>query len=133
MPWFWDEGYSKEAPEDWEPLPKWREYGDTYRLTRDQIYWAYVKNRGMAQATGEPDDEPCWKFKQEYPANAEEAFQTAGNSFIPSMHVAMARKRSVTPSGAMIIGVDPARGGGDKTGVMDRLGRKLGHNILFRS
>lgn len=129
MPWYWDEGYTKDVSEDWEPPKKWAEYARTYRLTREQLYWAYTKSRGMAQATSEPDDEPCWKFKQEYPANADEAFQTAGNSFIPSNHVAMARARSVTPSGALIIGVDPARGGGDKTGVIDRLGRKLGHNV----
>lgn len=129
MPWYWDEGYTREAPEGWEPGSKWLQYEEIYRLTRDQLYWAFTKNRGMAQATSEPDDEPCWKFKQEYPANADEAFQTAGNSFIPSNAVAMARQRSVIPAGAMIIGVDPARGGADKTGVMDRIGRKSGHNI----
>lgn len=129
MPWYWDDGYTREAPEDWEPGQKWADYRTAYRLTREQLYWAYTKNRGMAQATSEPEDEPCWKFKQEYPANADEAFQTAGNSFIPSPHVAMARARSVIPSGVMIVGVDPARGGGDKTGVIDRMGRKMGHNI----
>ena len=129
MPWYWDEGYTKEVPEGWEPGGKWRQYGETYRLTPEQLYWAFTKNRGMAQATSEPEDEPCWKFKQEYPANADEAFQTAGNSFIPSNVVAMARSRKVIPAGALIIGVDPARGGGDKTGVIDRVGRKLGHNI----
>lgn len=129
MPWYWDEGYTREAPGDWVAPPKWRQYGEIYHLSREQLYWAYTKSRGMAQATSEPDDEPCWKFKQEYPANSDEAFQTAGNSFIPSMNVAMARSRQVIPSGAMIIGVDPARGGTDKTGVIDRIGRKLGHNI----
>lgn len=129
MPWYWDDGYAREVPVGWLPGARWAEYGATYRLTDEQLYWAFIKNRDMATATGQPDDEPCWKFKQEYPANADEAFQTAGNSFIPSNHVAMARVRNVVPSGALIIGVDPARGGGDKTGVIDRLGRKLGHNI----
>lgn len=129
MPWFWDEGYKSEAPEGWEPPQKWLDYEQVYRLTREQLFWAYNKNRGMATATGQSADEPCWKFKQEYPANADEAFQTAGNSFIPSDQVAMARVRKVIPQGALIIGVDPARGGGDKTGVIDRCGRKLGHNV----
>ncbi len=129
MPWFWDEGYTRPAPDDWQAPGQWAEYGQTYNLTREQLYWAFIKSRGMAQATGESEAEPCWKFKQEYPANADEAFQTAGNSFIPSDHVAKARKRQVIPQGAIIIGVDPARGGGDKTGVIDRIGRKLGHNI----
>lgn len=129
MPWYWDDGYTKPAPDDWEPLKKWLEYETVNRLTRDQLYWAFIKNRDMATATGQSEDEPCWKFKQEYPANADEAFQTAGNSFIPSNSVAMARVREVIPAGAMIIGVDPARGGGDKTGVIDRTGRKLGGQI----
>lgn len=129
MPWYWDEGYTKEAPDDWEPSRKWSDYREANKLTREQLYWAFTKNRDMATATGQPDDEPCWKFKQEYPSNADEAFQTAGNSFIPSPHIAMARGRSVVPVGALIIGVDPARGGGDKTGVIDRIGRKLGHHV----
>lgn len=129
MPWYWEPDYRAEVPDGWIAPPKWEEYGRLYGLDPEQVFWAFSKNRGMAQATSEPDDEPCWKFKQEYPANADEAFQTAGNSFIPSSSVAMARKRSVVPIGAMIIGVDPARGGGDKTGVIDRIGRKIGHNI----
>lgn len=129
MPWYWDEGYRRPAPDDWMPGKKWLEYAAVNQLDRAQLYWAFVKNRDMATATGQSEDEPCWKFKQEYPSNADEAFQTAGNSFIPSNHVAMARTRQVIPQGAIIIGVDPARGGGDKTGVIDRIGRKLGHNL----
>jgi hypothetical protein len=129
MPWYWDDGYLAPVPDDWEPSNKWAQYGETYKLTPGQLFWAWRKNHGMATATSQPTDEPCWKFKQEYPANADEAFQTAGNSFIDSNLVAMARSRSVIPQGAMIIGVDPARGGGDKTGVIDRIGRKMGHNI----
>jgi len=129
MPWFWDDGYTTPCHDDWQEPGKWSDYQTANRLTRDQLYWAYLKNRDMATATGQADDEPCWKFKQEYPSNADEAFQTAGNSFIPSANIAMARVRKVIPQGAIIIGVDPARGGGDKTGVIDRIGRKLGHNV----
>lgn len=126
MPWHWDEGYVQEPPEGWIPPKQWIEYGAMYDLSAAQVYWAYIKNRDMATATGMPDDEPCWKFKQEYPANSEEAFQTAGNSFIPSLMVAKARKGNVIGSGPLIIGVDPARGGGDKTGVVCRVGRRAG-------
>lgn len=129
MPWYWDAGYTAPAPDEWTEPGKWGDYRLVHKLTLDQLYWAYNKNRGMAVATGESIDEPCWKFKQEYPGSASEAFQTAGNSFIPSENVAMARVRKVIPQGALIVGVDPARGGGDKTGVIDRMGRKLGHNI----
>lgn len=129
MPWFWDNGYQLACPDDWTPPKAWGEYAELNSLTWEQLYWAFVKNRDMAAATGQSEDEPCWKFKQEYPSNAEEAFQTAGNSFIPSDKVAAARKGSVLPQGPLIIGVDPARGGGDKTGVIDRRGRVMGSLI----
>ena len=126
MPWFWDAGYASPAPDDWTPGSKWIEYGTTYALTMDQLWWAFRKNQDMATATGQSEDEPCWKFRQEYPANADEAFQTAGNSFIPTDKVAQARKAKVLPQGPLIFGIDPARGGGDKTGVVSRQGRSIG-------
>jgi hypothetical protein len=131
LPWHWDEGYFEEPPAEWEPPAKWREYGKSHRLAYGQVYWAYKKNRGMALLTGQDPNEPCWKFKQEYPASASEAFQTAGNSFIPSAKIAAARVNRVIPQGPLIIGVDPARGG-DKTGVVDRRGRTIGSVICER-
>lgn len=129
MPWFWDAGYVAKVPEGFTASREWQEYKEQHRLTNEQLFWAVQKNHKMAVATGENPDAPCWKFKQEYPSTATEAFQTAGNSFIPSNQVMKARNNTVVPSGALIIGVDPARGGGDKTGIIDRMGRKLGHNI----
>lgn len=129
MPWFWGDDYRSPAPETWTPGSKWLDYGVRYQLDMDQLYWAFRKNQDMATATGQSEDEPCWKYKQEYPANADEAFQTAGNSFIPSDKVAAARKASVIGQGPFIIGVDPARGGGDKTGVVDRRGRRIGERL----
>jgi len=126
MPWFWDDGYQRECPADFIFSSKWREYQELYRLHDDQLYWAWQRNQKMAAATGQSTDEPCWKFKQEYPSNAEEAFQTAGNSFVPSDKVAKARKAKVVPQGGLILGVDPARGGGDKTAIVDRCGRSAG-------
>lgn len=131
VPWFWGEDYQREVPDDWEPSKDWDEYARVHKLTWEQLYWAYCKNRDMASAISEPDDKPCWKFKQEYPATAEEAFQTAGNSFIRSEKVAAARKNSVVGIGPLIIGVDPARSM-DKTGVIDRRGRRMGELICER-
>lgn len=135
MPWFWSEDYAAEPPDGWAPPKAWEDYSERNGLTWEQLYWAFVKNRDMASATGQSENEPCWKFKQEYPSNAEEAFQTAGNSFIPSDKVAAARNPPaiVLPVGPLIIGVDPARGGGDKTGIIDRRGRRVGsiiHEIM---
>ncbi len=145
IPWFWGEDYVRNAPEGWQPPPTpvskdtgekaqgWTEYAADHRLTPEQLYWAYAKNRDMANALGLPDDEPCWKFRQEYPGTAEEAFQTGGGrSFIPSAAVSQARKRRVVGIGALVIGVDPARGGGDKTGVISRRGREMGKEVCER-
>jgi hypothetical protein len=82
---------------------------------------------------GGTSDEPCWQFKQEYPANAEEAFQTSGaDAFINPASVLRARKNTVEGYGPIILGVDPARGGGDKTGIIDRQGRRLGAHACKR-
>lgn len=131
IPWFWGDDYVRTPPADWDPPGKWLAYQDHHRLTDDQLYWAFVKNRDMATATSGSADEPCWKFKQEYPATASEAFQSSGNSFIPALAVSVARKRKVIEQGPLIIGVDPARGG-DKTGVIDRRGRRMGTLICER-
>jgi hypothetical protein len=130
VPWHWGEEYERE-PGDWQPGPEWTAYGKAHKLTLRQLYWAFCKNRDMATAISEPIERPCWKFKQEYPASADEAFQTGGNSFIPADKVAAARKASVTGQGPLIIGVDPARTQ-DKTGVIDRRGRRLGELICAR-
>lgn len=138
MPWFWGEDYQRECPNDWAPPAKrnkdtqsWDEYARSHKLTWEQLYWAYCKNKDMATAISEPDDTPCWKFRQEYPATADEAFQSSGNSFIPAQKVALARKAKVVGVGPLIIGVDPARSV-DKTGVIDRCGRRLGERICER-
>lgn len=139
LPWFWDDGYRAEPPEDWSPPDKWRAYAVAHGLELDQLYWAYRKNRGMATAISASADEPCWKFKQEYPATADEAFQSSGNSFIPANKVLEARRRpgdhQVVAQGPLIIGVDPARsseGKGDATGLVDRCGRRLGSMVCER-
>ena len=108
-------------------------YADAYGLTREQTYWAWEKNRGIVPVAGVTPDEPCWQFKQEYPANADEAFQTSGvGSFIPTEVVLKARKTKTSAHGPIVLGVDPARGGGDKTGIIDRQGRVMGAHICKR-
>jgi hypothetical protein len=50
-------------------------------------------------------------------------------AFIPLDRVTRARGAQVTGYGPLILGVDPARGGGDRTGLMDRQGRRLGGHV----
>jgi len=130
IPWFWHEEYETKRPSDWFPSEAWVEYQRAYGLTDDQLYWGWLKNRELAITAGGTPDEPCWQFKQEYPANADEAFQTSGDeSFIKPEVVLRARKAKASPYGPIILGVDPARGGGDKTGIIDRQGRLMGANV----
>ena len=130
IPWFWHEEYTTPRPSDWFAPDAWAEYQRIYELSEDQVYWAWRKNRELAITAGGSPDEPCWQFKQEYPANADEAFQTSGDeAFIKPELVLKARKHKAEPYGPLIIGVDPARGGGDKTGIIDRQGRVLGGTI----
>jgi hypothetical protein len=65
-------------------------------------------------------------FKQEYPANAAEAFQMSGHdSFIPPQLLARARKAACAPSGPLVIGFDPAWTGGDRHAMAWRQGRRV--------
>lgn len=133
IPWFWHEEYARPSPSDWTPPPVWLEYEGLYNLDRHQTYWAYVKNRDLSVVAGGTPDELSWKFRQEYPANADEAFQTSGaHAFITPEVVLKARKTKADPYGPIVLGVDPARGGGDKTGLIDRQGRKMGGNVCQR-
>lgn len=92
-----------------------------------------MTNRDLSVVGGGEPSQINWKFRQEYPANADEAFQTSGNSFIAAERVLLARKnKAITPYGPIVLGVDPARAGGDKTGIVDRQGRRLGGHICER-
>lgn len=133
IPWFWHEEYVKDVPDGWSPPQAWMDYQAAYGLDLRQTYWAWFKNRDLAVVAGGTDAEPCWQFKQEYPANAAEAFQTSGEqAFITPEQVIKARKNKVDAYGPIVLGVDPARGGGDKTGLIDRQGRRLGGHICKR-
>jgi hypothetical protein len=130
IPWFWEAEYQTPCPEGWDPPPEWMQYGVVHGLTWEQLYWAFEKNREKANSISASIDKPCWKFRQEYPATFDEAFQSTGDSFIPPMHVLAARRpeEPIPGIGPVIIGVDPARSG-DKIGIVDRCGRRAGERI----
>ena len=133
LPWFWHDEYKTDCPKSFDPSPEWYEYGSIHKLDWEQLYWAYLKNRELANSIGEPIDKPCWKFKQEYPSTVNEAFQSSGNSFIPSALVMQARRpeEPIVGRGPIILGIDPARSG-DKVGIIDRCGRRMGERISER-
>ncbi len=130
IPWFEHGEYETEPTEGWEAPADIRSYGEMFGLTPAQLHWAWRKNAELAQACGANSDEICWLFRQEYPATAADAFQLSGHeSYIRAELVLKARKWSAQNQGHMprILGVDVARGGGDKTRVVSRQGRVAGH------
>ena len=132
LPWFWHDEYRKAVPEGWQPPTDFHDYAEIHGLDPEQVHWAYTKNRDLAQSIGADSDKICWKFRQEYPATAEEAFQTGSDqTFISSQQVAQARRNRVQPhpSTGIVVGVDCGRGGRGKTRIYDRQGRCLGGHI----
>jgi len=123
IPWFWSEEYTRpdlvgedfelgDTSEDGELSE--REYADAYGLSDAQMAWRRNK---IAELRSER------LFKQEYPANPQEAFQSSQtDSFISSAAVMRARKRKNEPAGPLIFGVDPAGPGGDRFAVYARRG-----------
>lgn len=130
IPWFWHEEYEAAVPEGWLAPIEWAEYADLHGLTTEQLYWAYTKNQRHAVATSTPTSKISWLFRQEYPATADEAFSSASKtSFVPGEHVQKARKVHVNGHGPIVLGVDVARGGADKSAIIDRQGRRMGAHV----
>ncbi len=114
IPWFWQEEYVAKT-EGFSPTMEEADYQQAYGLTLAQLAW----RRGKIAELGES------KFRQEYPANAIEAFQTSGEDpLIKPEHILAARKDTQAQKhGPLVIGVDPARFGDDRTSIIRRCGR----------
>lgn len=137
LPWHMHDEYRRPIPEGtvWMPEGEWIDYQEIYGLDLEQVFWAYRKNQELLTEAGLVVDPTriSPKFKQEYPGTSAEAFETSGMyAFIDPMLVAKARKREVQGYGPIILGVDPARGGRDKTGMIDRQGRRMGKHVHKR-
>ncbi len=59
LPWFWHGEYRKAAPEDWQSPADFQDYATLHSLDAEQLYWAYLKNRDLAQSISAPDDKIC--------------------------------------------------------------------------
>lgn len=119
VPWFWTKEYRRPVPAGFTLDDAEQDYMEAHGLDLEQMVWRRAK-------IAELGDE--WKFRQEYPATAAEAFQTSGeDSFIKPETVLRARKCEVeddiySPS---LGGCDPARFGDDDTVFAVRRGRKV--------
>ncbi len=124
IPWYWQPEYTKSLPDDWmltdeevDLLNKFIDDG----LTEEHLCWRRAKIVSFTTG-GESGD---WKFKQEYPFTAAEAFQTSGDGgYILPKEIMDARKDTdAVAAGAKVVGVDPARYGDDRTSIAWRQGR----------
>lgn len=117
VPWFWQEEYRKEIGDGFQLNDEEQAYASQYGLDMEQMAWRRNKIAALKDAA---------LFKQEYPANAAEAFQMSGHdSFIKPADVSQARKNEREESGPLVIGFDPARFGDDGSALARRRGRKL--------
>lgn len=92
------------------------EYADTFKLSLPQMAWRRSKIFELRDAT---------LFRQEYPATPEEAFSRVQGGYEPYIKPLLAlraRKRKADAYGPLILGVDPAGGGGDRFAVAARRG-----------
>jgi hypothetical protein len=117
VPWFWQDEYRKPVAADFTMTDEEQTYASAYGLDAEQIAWR--RNKII-----ELKDEDL--FKQEYPANAAEAFQMSGHDgFIKPADVVRARKAMLDGIGPLIVGADPARFGNDRFSLSWRQGRKV--------
>lgn len=123
VPWYWQDEYCIEdagfRPNEDET--EWLErFGDN-GLKPGHLNWRRIK---LQDFKGDYEQK-CRKFRQEYPFTDEEAFLSSiTDTFISLDWVQKARKNQVESSASLVIGVDPARMGDDRTAIIRRQGRR---------
>lgn len=119
-PWFLDAQYRVEVSEGFTLTEEEHALRTTHGLDVPQLAWRRQK---LAELGGD-----LVTFQQEYPATALEAFRTSTTgSFVPLDAVNKARWAKAVEGGnaPLIIGVDPAHLGEDRTAIVYRRGRKV--------
>jgi len=131
IPWYWQDEYRRNdenivltsEEKDWLLL-----YQDN-GLTKEHLAWRRNK---LSDFDGDYEQK-CKGFKQEYPFTDEEAFlNSITDTFITVEPVQKARKNQVESDSPLIIGVDPARGGADKSAICRRKGRLVSKIEAFK-
>lgn len=117
IPWFWHEEYSAVPDDEFRLDPEEIGYAERNGLNHGQMLWRRRKIAGLKG--GIP------QFQIDYPATPEEAFaNSAVDTLIPGKLVQAARQnKDVEQYGAMVLGVDVAREGNDRSAICLRQGR----------
>ena len=110
-----DPGYCREAGPDFQMDAEESSLAELHGLSKEQIAWrrANISQLGSSEY-----------FSQEYPLVASEAFISSSfDSFISPALVIAARREKAEAIGPLLIGVDPAGMGPDRTRIAFRKGR----------
>ena len=118
VPYFWAPEYSRPIPDGFSLDEEEAEYQRLHNISLGVMAWRRAKILDLKDPK---------LFKQEYPANAVEMFQSTGQmSFIDPELVMAARKRDLEGIGPLVVGVDPGgRGLNGRFSVAWRRGRKV--------
>jgi hypothetical protein len=122
-PWFWDDANQCEPPVGFKLDKEDMEYQKKYDLSMRQMAW----RRMMEYKLSLTIEQGKLMFKQEFPADDEEAFSfSATESYIPSDLVKAAMDRPPERSyGAIVGGYDPTRKGNDRDAWMLKQGANI--------
>jgi hypothetical protein len=123
VPWYWQDEYCIDDAsfvphqDESEWLEKFKDNG----LKAGHLNWRRIK---LQDFKGDYDQK-CRKFRQEYPFTDDEAFLSSiTDTFIRVDWVQKARISPVDSKSTLVIGIDPARMGDDRTAIIRRRGRK---------
>ena len=121
VPWYWQDEYSRVLSEGFTITSDERDLQHLYDLTLEQLCWRRAKIIEMS-VSGQDGEKV---FRQEYPNCPQEAFLDSGDdNYISPELVARARKcEEVEPYGPLLLGIDPARFGDDRSAIIRRRGR----------
>lgn len=122
LPWFWQDEYRKECSIHFKITEEEIEIKEAFNLSNEQLAWRRMKIIELSVS----GIDGAKAFNQEYPNTPYDAFILTGeDNYIESSIVLRARKtQNVDAYGPLIIGVDPARFGDDRSAIIRRQGRK---------
>jgi len=122
VPWYWQDEYTRDTKgfsltsEENDLLAMYQKDG----LTQRHLAWRRFK---LQDFDGDSEQKQRG-FRQEYPFTDEEAFiNSITDTFITVEPIQRARKVKIDSESNLILGVDPNRGGSDKTAICWRRGR----------
>jgi len=125
IPWFWQEEYRTDPPDDFELTDKEKEIKKTHGLNDAQIFW---RRRKIENDFSNKESD----FMQEYPCTPEEAFQASDDTLMDLDKIIQARSRAVVghTDFPMVLGVDPASRK-DRAVIWARQGQKFFKPIIY--